>query len=523
MKKTILFIFCLMISLSISKINAETITVSSSSTSVDTVGSLLHAIANAASGDIIEFNLDEDSISIAAQCNFPVAKTITVDGLNKKNGNRIIFKPTDAYAGRGFEIATLNQAGVVTFADVIFRNCIFTGFKLSSIRNNGSLVLENCLFKDNGKGKTNGGAMFVNTPCIIRNCVFDGNKSIGESRGGGAIYAAKIGARVEIESSTFINNETDNQGGVMWIADGTVVKISNSTFVGNKAAKATDKAEAGKGGVIVATIINDHTDLSRPAPQIYIVNSTFAGNEAENGAGAIQMIAGINKMNIWMVNSIVAYNYSGTGYNDIAEENKTETIGAIKPLNIIYGSANTEFVTRATTEKGCQKIDYATDVVLFSEMETITGTSLKRPVIQSVDNVQVALLAANSIAINKGTNSIPGDFENTEAIVIPTKDQLGITRPEVPAIGAIEFAPVNSVSETTNDKPQLWICNKTLFIKGLNSPSRIDTYNLNGQLLRSFIQNNDGSVQMHDVHSNQFIIIRLTNSRLSETYKAIIR
>lgn len=518
MKRITHLIPLLALMLSINYSYANTINVTNNSTSADTQGSFLYSIANTSSGDTILFNMDGDTIKIAAQCNFPVNKTIVVDGLNIKTGNRVVFKPTDEYVGRGFEISTLNQAGVITFADVTFHRCVFTGFRLSAIRNNGVLTLESCLFKDNGVTKSNGGAMFVNTPCIIRNCIFDGNKSIGESRGGGAIYAGKIGARIEIESSTFINNETDNQGGVMWIADGTVVKISNSTFVNNKATKAESKPEGGKGGVIAATIINDHTDPSRPAPAIYITNSTFTGNNAQNGAGAIHMIAGINMMNIWVANSIVAYNNNGTDYNDIAEENKTSTIGTIKPLNVIYGNANSEFTARATTETGCQKVDYTTGTVLFRETETIAGTTLKRPVIETVNNLPVALLAANSIAIAKGTNAIPESWGNTETMPIPTADQLGNARPNTPSVGAVEFIEPNSVWKPTEKRPQVWMEDHTLYVKGLDSPVKVEVYNPNGQLFTSFIQHNDGSLPLKGF-SNQLMIIRLTNSQLSETYK----
>ena len=464
-----------------SNIEAKVIKVTSASTDETNKGSFLYCLKHANDGDEILFDLSEDTIRIANQCTFSAEKQLVINGKNVKTNKNIVFAPTNDYAKRGFEIPTEYPGGVMTAADITFRNCTFAKFKMTAIRNNGKLTLEECLFVQNGVGGiTNGSALFVNTPCVIRNCVFDSNESIGESRGGAAIYAAKVGSRLDITNSSFINNYTSNQGAAMWLADSTVVKLTNCTFANNRAIKAENEEkyqDAGKGGAIISTI----TKVSTPAkyaPLIYAVNCTFTGNEANNGAGAIHLypLKGTEKASVWLINTLLLYNYNKNEHSDIVEETDIND-DRFYALNSIWGKGGR---CDDRKEEGCLIYDYTTQLPVFQQMES-TETN-DRPHISN-NHLPVVSLAEGSIVIGKAATTIPGNFIFTEdKLEIPSMDQLGHLRSTHPAIGAVEYSSATGVTKTFFNDIIMYQKDRKLMVSCPEGNFNLRIYTLSGQL-----------------------------------------
>lgn len=503
MKNYFLFIVA---GLFVSNMEAKVIKVTSASMAETDEGSFLYCLKQANDGDEILFDLPEDTIRIADQCTFSSEKRLVINGENAKTGKNIVFAPAKDYTKRGFEIPTEYPGGVMTAADITFKNCTFAKFKMTAVRNNGKLTLEDCLFTQNGVGGvTNGAALFVNTPCVIRNCVFDGNESIGESRGGAAIYAAKVGSRLDIANSSFINNHTDNQGAAMWLADSTVVKLNNCTFANNRAIKAGNEEKypnAGKGGAIISTI----TKVSTPAKDaalIYAVNCTFTGNEANNGAGAIHLypLEGTEKASAWLINTLLLYNYNGNEYADLQEETELNDV-RFYALNSIWGKGGR---CDSRDEKDCLIYDYATQSPVFYQMEN-TGIN-SRPYILN-DRLPVVPLAESSIAIGKATLTIPDDFIFTEdALEITSTDQLGHSRSAYPAIGAVEYFSATGISKTVSKHITVYQEDEKLIISCPRNNFSIRIYTISGHLCQhaNYIDAAKTSVELNSYESGLYI------------------
>ena len=97
-------------------------------------------------------------------------------------------------------------------------------------------------------------------------------------------------ARVTIENSTFINNKSSSNGGVIYLYStngknetALALNIINSTFVNN--------SSAGRAGAIYIY----SRDTSKPVDNIKIVNSTITANyAAKNLGGGIFLCSNID-------------------------------------------------------------------------------------------------------------------------------------------------------------------------------------------------------------------------------------
>ncbi|NOT55931.1 MAG: hypothetical protein HOP18_15135 [Deltaproteobacteria bacterium] len=175
---------------------AATITVISTADSGGTCPgatcTLRQAIADAASGDTIDFNVSLPTITLASQLTLNKNLTITGPGANQL-----------AISGGG----TVRVMAVT--ADVTVNISGLT------IRNGSG---------DFGGGISNAGTVTVS------NSTFSGNSATFE---GGGIFNGPAGT-VAVSNSTFSGNSADSDGGGIFNSFGTVT-VSNSTFSGNSA------------------------------------------------------------------------------------------------------------------------------------------------------------------------------------------------------------------------------------------------------------------------------------------------
>jgi len=139
--------------------------------------------------------------------------SVTIDGLGQdyffyiRNGANLTLK----------NLTLTNGIPVITNAGPLYNS-------------NGTLVLENCIFKYN-KGD-NGGVLNIQDSTTITNCSFINNTAIR----GGAIY--NTGGQLSIANSNFINNSandmTNGFGGALWVSNG-IINIRGSNFTNNSA------------------------------------------------------------------------------------------------------------------------------------------------------------------------------------------------------------------------------------------------------------------------------------------------
>ena len=168
---------------------------------------------------------------------------------------------------------------------------------ISSKNYTGELNINNSVFRNNKNKSANtgvfgggGGAMamhYFKGMINIKDSIFDGNQTNGESEevkstyDGGAIYIfdGRDGAVFNVESTTFMNNISHDDGGAMMIQGtgnpGLTTNITSSTFYNNKA-YGLDGANY-SGGAIQFFKNGGSSKMTNT-----ILSSTFVGNQGGN-------------------------------------------------------------------------------------------------------------------------------------------------------------------------------------------------------------------------------------------------
>jgi hypothetical protein len=283
------------------------------------------------------------------------------------------------------------------------------------------IVLKNLTVRGLYNAETHGGgavSMFGGK-LEVENCLFEGNAAFGTSRGGGAILLQHRASVLSVKNSTFIDNSSVAPGGAIDssgdqdnVTPGANVMIENSTFYGNKTTGTT--GSNGPGGAV---------SFGRALGSI--TNCTIVGNAAANGkAGGVYARYNISgnpsglgaKVNIALVNSIVAGNGVVAGYTDVDLSN--------------YDAPSSCDITG-----GYNVIGKVFDG--FSDSGTTTGVSVSeflqegKPRVNEKGTPTIALLrTVDSPAVDKADPS-----------KAPQYDQRGFPRVEAPDIGAFELQP----------------------------------------------------------------------------------
>jgi hypothetical protein len=257
---------------------------------------------------------------------------------------------------------------------------------------------------------------------IIRNTVFDGNRSVFQ--GGGLALFGYDQDYVTIEDSTFINNEviqnqegiargaglrvagfvtiknttvannrSHEEGGGLWYQGEVPITITNSTFSGNQA---KDENGAGLGGGIYSGQWGSETNIT---------NTTFANNYAGSEAGAIYATSQRHHLT-----NTIFYNNTAGNKSQIKQQTNIELIDA---------GNNLQYPDLVT--------DDPDDVHVTADIQ-IADPRLGD--LQEIDGRLVHPLLEGSPAINAGTR------KNA-----PKTDQRGFPRDDQYDIGAFEFAP----------------------------------------------------------------------------------
>lgn len=307
--------------------DADTDTITFAPTMADQTITLAKALPNILANTVID-NTTSGDVTVQrdnAAADFTIFVvnahlSLTLEGLTLKNGR--------AYQGGGI----YNDGGTLTLTDstVASNTALYQDGGGGGIFNNagtvhitGGAVRDNVTTSDEGQS---GGGFYNNggTLTIDGNAVFSGNTASGRFGGGGAIY--NKGGGVTIEDATFSNNHqyhssgsggaiTNNAGtvqitrsvlelnsapvgGAIENSDGGTLKVYSSTFARNDA---TSSIDLGRGGAIwnlestveiTGSTFDSNTSeaggaiyAQYPAAKTTIVNSTFSGNSAGEGAG----------------------------------------------------------------------------------------------------------------------------------------------------------------------------------------------------------------------------------------------
>ncbi|MEQ9553852.1 MAG: DUF4114 domain-containing protein [Coleofasciculus sp. G3-WIS-01] len=272
-----------------------TITVTSAAESG--AGSLRAAIAQAKTGDTIQFasSLANKTITLTSG-QLEIKKDLTIDGskapgitISGNNTSRVFFVQGDP-AWEPIEV-TLKH---LTIADGKTTEKGEDGagagvWTFSSTK----LTIENTNFKNNHANGEGGGAIYAGwrSTNIVINSTFEGNSTSGNSltgkseRGGGAI-AVKSESSLTVTNSQFTNNTGINGGAINTLLGGLIVE--NSTFTQNDSTPggAFGPHTMGYGGAIYTDGASATTDRSTSGT-IEIRNSRFEGNKGAGQGGGL--------------------------------------------------------------------------------------------------------------------------------------------------------------------------------------------------------------------------------------------
>lgn len=315
---------------------------------------------------------------------------------------------------------------------VLFDGCTFSN-NTSSPNNGGGVafkgtaIVRNSLFENN-KSSAGGAAFIVYNQATVSHCIFKGNEATGTYGAAVSNNNTVAGNSTNLDNCSFISNKSTGANSV-----GGFVNVNNKNHV----ATMTNCTFYNNSGTVAGAVWNRVGSLT-------MVNCTLTGNTAStNAGGALSYLhtstpSGGNHdrfSQTTLVNNILAYNYNSTGKMDIAPyEGANETIadagtGVTGPKNIV-SATNGTLVNLSTPISFTYGDNPKNDSPLFVSY-TSNLNSQKIPVSENTNNT-IPLLPT-SVAIGAGIHSY-GDPE-----LVPGLDQRGKIRNNPPSVGSYEF------------------------------------------------------------------------------------
>jgi hypothetical protein len=322
-------------------------TITVSSTADKGTGSLRDAIAQAKSGDTIQFgsNLAKQTITLTSG-QLTVNKDLTIDGagasgltISGNNASRIFDVPTP---GSSFTLRNLTLADGKASGD--WENGAGGAIRTVSSDKLTTLNVENSKFVNNSASGAGGGAIWggFNTNNTITGSVFEGNDSTaGKSERGGGAIAINTNSTLTVKNSDFTNNKGTNGGAINTVL--STLTVEDSTFRNNDstAGGPIGPHTIGYGGAIYtdgANASGPNYDYGPIGGTITIRNSEFEGNKAAGQGGGLFLYA-------YPPDKVIVEN-SKIAKNEVIADSRGDSLGG--GLRI----GNGEFTVNNTTITG---------------------------------------------------------------------------------------------------------------------------------------------------------------------------
>ena len=255
----------------------QPVTLTVTNTNDSGAGSLRQAIADAASGDRVNFNLTGCPCTITLTTGgLVIDKNLTIDGpgaaqlkVSANYSAPFVFQVNSGVTA-AFSGLTISEAG----------GPAGTASSGNGVLNSGNLTVTDCTVSGN-RNQAGGGAGLQNTGILkVVGCFITGNVTTTIVGGGGI---SNLGGTLIVKNSTVSGNEGGGNGGGIRNIDSGTAYVSNSTISGNRAFR---------GGAI-----------EQGTGSFTLVNSTVVLNNSN------QFEAGINGGGTFIIsNSIIAAN-----------------------------------------------------------------------------------------------------------------------------------------------------------------------------------------------------------------------
>ncbi|BAZ24933.1 hypothetical protein NIES4073_58330 [Kalymmatonema gypsitolerans NIES-4073] len=329
-------------------------TITVSSTADNGAGSLRDAIAQAKSGDTIQFgsNLANQTITLTSG-QLTIDKNLTVDGagangltISGNNASRIFDVPQ---GGSTFTLRNLTLANGKASGE--WENGAGGAIRTVSSDKLTTLNVENSKFVNNSASGAGGGAIWggFNTANTITGSVFEGNDSTaGRSERGGGAIAVNTNSTLTVKNSDFTNNKGTNGGAINTVL--SKLTVEDSTFRNNDstAGGPIGPHTIGYGGAIYtdgANASGPNYDYGPVGGTITIRNSEFEANKAAGQGGGLFLYA-------YPPDKVIVEN-SKISKNEVIQDSRGDSLGGgLRIGNGEFTVNNTTFSENRALQQG---------------------------------------------------------------------------------------------------------------------------------------------------------------------------
>ncbi len=514
--------------------SAQTMTVTTDVMDPATEGSLVKIIADAPAGKHIDIEFNFDGTELVYKMGKAMeikGKDITINGVNKKNGKRVVMSAPMFMGTDGKETAS-PLFNVTTDGKLALKNVEITGCRkiVMYCQDNGVLNISDSRFYENrdikATGGNNGGVLRHSGGTVtIERSVFEKNEGNG-GYGGGAICTYNTenkACSMTMRACTFKENTSATSGGAYAVNlrnNNTVptVLIENCTFAGNFVSD--------RGGAIYMQDAHAPAKNDKAFSPV-LVNNTFVGNasgkEKEDTGGAINFWARSSAVimtpilfnNLFASNHLAVFNETEDHMSDIrcfyldgdtsGETVLTQTVKPSVANNLFCGTEN-KFYSVYGSKNNNGKVDFEKDPIFLEKTDNLLGGDEPDEIhftAKLYSDLCIAAIAKNSVAIGKGVASFEG-------INAPATDQYGNKRPAKPAVGAAEYTEdtatgVNTVAAAATDKAQLFLANGAIVATGFEGAATLDVVNVAGQWMFSATVTNGQQVAVDALPAGVYV------------------
>jgi hypothetical protein len=271
---------------------AQAATLTVTTTADSGPGSLRQAIAEAASGDTIDFaeslagqtivltsgelliqkslnivGLGTDDLIISASRLSRVLRVVLTEG-DTVNVSELTL--ADGLDPNGFGGCVYHQGGTLNLSDVVVRNGFAVYYGGGIYHDEGVLTLTRCVVSFNSGSYADGGGLFCGRGTVHIDQSVIASNNAGSGIGGGILLWGYRGSRLELNQSTLTANSAEGAGGGLAVLGGTAL-ITQCTIASNTCG-------SGAGG-----IEEFQAAWAEEPPQVTLLHSTLAGNQGTIG------------------------------------------------------------------------------------------------------------------------------------------------------------------------------------------------------------------------------------------------
>ncbi len=327
----------------------------------------------------------------------------------------------------------------------------------------GSILVENCFFRDNYASHF-GGGLWVGTnsgDATVRVCFFISNS--GPIQGGG-LYMETRSGNLKLTRSVFKDNSSIDGGGVTVSVRQGVATVTDCAFISNHSLPHGSLTSMGGG---MYSYVETGT--------LNLVNNTFTGNSTDDNGGGAYIDAYKMSVSVKIYNNIIYGNTCGRRGDDLFVE--SNRFGSREPCHVyLYNNDlgnNSDFATADSEDL------YITETGNYSH-----GNNMGQdPKFVDLSNYDLRI-RANSPCVDAGDNDAPE---------LPWTDLVGNSRIYGGTVdmGAIEYTPVKGDVDGDGFVDAADELVLVRFLLGFSTPGGFD--------FQAADINSDGNVDFQDV------------------------